>query len=98
MRRVRRDARDEVELTALSASNQAPCRLQTHGTPGVVMTDHRSVSAESDSDAAVRCTPLPSWVKHESWPQEPEELPVDCADYGLLRVLYDAQISLLQPG
>jgi transglutaminase-like putative cysteine protease len=23
---------------------------------------------------------------------------VDCADYGLLRVLYDAQISLLQPG
>ena len=54
--------------------------------------------AESDSAGALRCAPLPSWVKHEPWPEEPAELPGDCADNGLLRVLYDAQISLLQPG
>ena len=56
------------------------------------------VSVGSGFTDAVPCVPPPTWVKHEPWPPEEEQSPGACSDNGLLRVLYDCQVGLLQPG
>jgi transglutaminase-like putative cysteine protease len=48
--------------------------------------------------AQVPHTPLPSWVRYEPWPEETEDPRGTWTDNGIRRVLYETQISLLQPG
>jgi transglutaminase-like putative cysteine protease len=55
-------------------------------------------AARSDLTDAVPCVPVPPWVEHDSWPPEDEQSLETCSDNGLLRVLYDCQVSLMQPG
>jgi len=62
------------------------------------------VSLRSDFTDAVRCVPPPAWVEHDPWPSEERQSGGALAgceawtDSGLLRVLYDNQVSLLQQG
>lgn len=53
---------------------------------------------ERDFTDAVRCVPQPAWVEHHPWPAEEGQSHDSYSDNGLLRVLYDVQVSLLQPG
>lgn len=46
----------------------------------------------------VTCAPLPSWVQHQPWPEEIEDPQGAWTDGGLLRLLHDTQVSLLQEG
>jgi transglutaminase-like putative cysteine protease len=48
--------------------------------------------------AQVAYAPLPAWVRYQPWPQEIEDPQGAWTDSGLLRLLYEAQISLLQAG
>lgn len=48
--------------------------------------------------AQVAYTPLPSWVRYQPWPQETEDPGGTWTDNGIRRVLYETQISLLEPG
>lgn len=50
-----------------------------------------------DSVPAIPCTPPPPWVKYDPWPAE-GEVNDACTDNGVLRLLTDVQMSLLQPG
>jgi transglutaminase-like putative cysteine protease len=52
----------------------------------------------SDLTDTVPCVPVPLWVEHDPWPAEDERSLETCSDNGLLRVLYDCQMSLMQPG
>lgn len=48
--------------------------------------------------APVNCAPLPQWVQHQPWPEEIEDPQGTWTDNGLLRLLHDTQVSLLQTG
>ena len=60
--------------------------------------DELRVAVSSDSSGAVRCVPVPSWVRHDPWPAEDEQSSGACSDNGLLRVLCDAQTGLFESG
>src|ERR1700740_1080301 len=48
--------------------------------------------------AQVTCAPMPEWVRYQPWPEEIEDPMGAWTDNGLLRLLHDTQVSLLQPG
>jgi transglutaminase-like putative cysteine protease len=48
--------------------------------------------------AQVICAPLPQWVQYQPWPEEIEDPLGAWTDGGLLRLLHDTQVCLLQPG
>jgi transglutaminase-like putative cysteine protease len=48
--------------------------------------------------AQVSCAPLPEWVEHQARPEEIEDRQGAWTDNGLLRLLHDTQVSLLQTG
>src|ERR1700719_4385730 len=48
--------------------------------------------------AQVINAPLPEWVQYKPWPKEMEDPLGAWTDNGLLRLLHDVQVSLLQPG
>jgi hypothetical protein len=60
--------------------------------------DAARVPASADATTTVRCVQAPPWVKCEPWPPQEEQSLGACSDNGLLRVLYDSQIGLVQPG
>jgi hypothetical protein len=66
------------------------------------MNDAATLPAKPESagptSAAVHCTPLPAWVLHDPWPTEQTAAAERCTDNGLLRLLHDTQISLLEAG
>src|SRR5437868_12376698 len=62
------------------------------------MDDKEGQARVSDFTDAVRCVPPPSWVEHDPWPSEEGQGSGAWTDNGLLRVLYDNQVSLLEPG
>src|SRR5580658_9354683 len=43
-------------------------------------------------------TPLPEWVKYQPWPEEIEDPQGAWTDNGVLRLLHETQVSLLQAG
>ena len=51
-----------------------------------------------DSVPAIPCTPPPPWVKYDPWPAEGDTANDAFTDNGVLRLLTDLQVSLLQPG
>lgn len=51
----------------------------------------------SDQGSPVRCTPLPQWVLHQAWPEAPTNAE-PFTDDGLLRLLFETQLGLLEPG
>ena len=57
-----------------------------------------TVRQQDAAAAGVRCAALPSWVRHEPWPATQGSAADACTDNGILRLLYDAQTSLTQPG
>src|ERR1700691_2242695 len=48
--------------------------------------------------AQVICAPLPQWVQYQPGPEEIEDPLGAWTDGGLLRLLHDTQVCLLQPG
>jgi len=63
-----------------------------------IMEGETRAAVRSDLTDAVPCVPVPPWVEHDPWPPEHEQSLETCSDNGLLRVLYDRQVSLMQPG
>lgn len=52
----------------------------------------------SDSLPTVPCTPPPAWVQYDPWPAEGGAANDAFTDNGVLRLLSDVQVSLLEPG
>ncbi len=57
-----------------------------------------SAAPAADSRAAVQYVPPPLWVRHDPGPTAPERAPEDFTDQGVLRILHDTQLSLMEPG
>src|ERR1700722_16818256 len=46
----------------------------------------------------VQYVPVPGWVRHGPLPATPEGAAEDFTDHGVMRILHDTQLSLLEPG
>ncbi len=57
-----------------------------------------SAALPADAAGVVQYLPPPAWVHHDPGPAVPEGPLEDCTDLGVLRVLHDMQLSLMEPG
>lgn len=57
-----------------------------------------SSASAADAPADVQYVPVPAWVRHGPAPAVPESTLEDFTGQGVLRILHDTQLSLIEPG